>query len=228
MNKVLVIAAHPDDEILGCGGTMRKHIKNGDKVTVLILSHGISARYSDTNANADEIKEKEDKLLIGANRASSLIGYDLFIEDLPDNQFDTLSLLNIIKIIETWIDSTEPNIIYTHNHSDINIDHRLTFEAVMTATRPCASNVKQIYSFEISSSTEWQSTGLQRFKGNVFSLLDRENIDKKIEALKCYETEMKFYPHPRSIEAVWNKVKTNGSFVLNEFAEVFEAIRIIR
>lgn len=204
--NVLCIVAHPDDEILGCGGTLNKHIDNGDKVLVVIMSTG-----------GREVDLKTEGFL-----ASKIIGYKLSFENLPDQRFDTVPILDITQTIEQYIKVYKPDIIYTHSNHDLNKDHRLIFEAVLTAARPCNSHlVKQIYSFEILSSTEW---GFTLFKPQMFIEID---IDKKLLAMDCYKSELRGYPHPRSWQIIKEKASVNGSIVLKNYCETFEIVRVI-
>lgn len=199
MKKILIVAAHPDDEILGCGGTVDRLIKEGHEAYTLILGEGITSRDDKRDIN----KRKNDlnnlkKCIIKANK---IIGIkEVYIHDLPDNRFDTVALLDIIKIIENKIIELKPDIIFTHYENDLNIDHRITYQAVLTATRPYKDqHVKEIYSFEIPSSTEWNFT--KTFTPNIF--FDISNtIKTKINALKEYKTEIFDYPHPRSLKSI--------------------------
>lgn len=223
MNKVLVIVAHPDDEILGVGGTIRKHVDNGDLVNCLILGEGLTSRKG---KRSDTDKFSITSLHEDAKIAGKILGFEqIYFESLPDNRFDSIELLNIIKIVEKYVDELKPNIIYTHHRGDRNIDHRLTYEAVLTACRPVGEySVKEIYSFETPSSTEWDFTYKSNsFMPNVF--IDIEGtIQNKLEAMKCYVTEIKDYPHPRSLEALSIIAKRWGIVVGKKYVEAFELI----
>ena len=155
MSKILVVAAHPDDEVLGCGGTIARHIHNGDKVQVVFLADGFGSRKNGSNRDAS------------ANEASKLLGCETPIYlNFPDNQLDSVTLLNIVKELEEIIGNFLPSIIYTHHYGDLNIDHQVTHRAVMTACRPQPNFcVKEIYTFEILSATHWQSVSM----GGLFS-----------------------------------------------------------
>ena len=151
---ILVVAAHPDDEILGCGATMAKHSKIGDKVFSLILSHGIESRSKIKKKNIKILNLK--KSLIKANTQVGVC--KIYQKDFPDNAFDTVKLIEIIKSIEEVVRLTKPNIIYTHHKSDLNIDHNITNRAVLTAARPLPkSKIEKILTFEVNSSTEWSN-----------------------------------------------------------------------
>lgn len=221
--KILVIVAHPDDELLGCGGTLEKLTPN-NKVYVFILGGGITSRkVQDAKAQLQKLKEN-------AINAQKILGIESCeFRDLPDNNFDKITLLEIIKTVGSYIDKINPDVIFTHHHSDLNIDHRLTFQAVLTHCRP-QPNFKHpdIYCFEIPSSTDWQVlTGENMFKPNVFINIS-DTIEKKIEALKHYKSEMREYPHSRSLKSVKIMAQDWGRKVGKEYAEAFELIRSVR
>lgn len=226
MKNILVFAAHPDDEILGVGGTLSKHVLEGDRCFVVILGEGITSRY--INENEHEHSEKE-VLYKNSYLAKSVIGYEeLYLEKLPDNRFDKLDILNIIKIVEKYIDKIEPDIIYTHYLYDLNVDHRITCEAVMTASRPIGEKyVKEIYCFNTLSSTEWNFSCKDKFSPNYFVDIT-STINKKIDAMKCYEDEIRKFPHPRSIEGIKIQAQINGTVISRPYCEAFEVMRIIR
>jgi len=222
MANILVVAAHPDDEILGIGGTVRKCANNGDIIWCVILGEGMTSR---NNAQEHNLEQLHKYTLQAAN----IVGYqNVVFRNLPDNRFDSINLLDITKVVEDCIDAFEPEIIYTHHSGDLNIDHRKTYEAVMTATRPFGeNNVKKIYTFETPSSTEWQF-GKQEaiFMPNTF--IDIENtIEEKIKAMGCYTSEIREYPHPRSLEALKIIAKRWGTVVGKQFVEAFSLIRSI-
>jgi LmbE family N-acetylglucosaminyl deacetylase len=224
--RILVIAAHPDDEVLGCGGLIAKQSQQ-QKIDSLILGRGIAARYQ--NREAAPVAEIET-LKAKVREVADLLGIDqVFHFHLPDNRFDTVALLDIIKKIEGVLDQVQPEVIYTHYYGDLNIDHQLTFRAVLTATRPLAGqSVKELYTFEIPSSTEWS---FQRLGGtfcpNVFVDVSH-TLDLKIQALRIYNTEIRQFPHPRSPEALQAIAARWGSAVGLQYAEAFELVRSIR
>lgn len=217
-NKILVVVAHPDDEILGCGGTILKHLKNKDEVNVLILGEGETSKENGSNI---EGRQK------AAQKAAKFLGVqDLFSQKLPDNQFDSLPLLKIVKIVEGYLNQVKPNVVYTHHAHDLNIDHRITFQAVLTACRPQPNFfVKKILTFEILSSTEWQVKDKKHsFFPNVYNDIS-DFIAKKNEALEIYKNELKKYPHPRSKEGVEVLARYRGMEAGYKFAEAFQLIR---
>lgn len=224
MNRVLVIASHPDDEILGVGATIARHVANGDIAECVILGEGQTSRYqSREQAGTEIVTQLHNDTLLAAKE----IGYqNVYFANLPDNRFDQMDLLDIIKIVEERIDIFKPNIIYTHYEGDLNIDHQQTFRAVLTAARPVNQYcVKEIYVYETLSSTEWNfSREIQGFKPNVF--IDVENyFIHKVNAMKRYETELCEFPHPRSIRAMEIQAQRWGSVVGKNYVEAFELIR---
>jgi LmbE family N-acetylglucosaminyl deacetylase len=217
----MIIAAHPDDEILGCGGTVARLTQEGkaeaDEVFTLILSNGITSRD-----NWDK-KELED-LKVKSAEANYMVGVPwIAIEDLPDNQFDKVPLLDVIKKIDKHIKFHLPDIIFTHYANDLNIDHRITYQAVITATRPMQNeSVKEIYSFEVLSSTEWNYP--TTFSPDTFYDIT-DTLNTKLQALACYDSEMRDSRHPRSMTGVWNNAKMWGLKSGLEYAEVFKTVR---
>jgi LmbE family N-acetylglucosaminyl deacetylase len=226
MKKVLVIAAHPDDEILGVGGTVLKHVKDGDECIGIILGEGMTSRY-DKRELADN--SKVEKLHEDTYKAAQFVGYKkVYMESLPDNRFDSVPLLDIIKIIEKYIEDIKPDIIYTHFSGDLNIDHKITFEAVLTATRPIGDEyVKEIYAFETVSSTEWNFSSATNFKPNYF-VDTTETLDGKLKAMECYKSELREFPHPRSNINLKASALKWGSVIGKNYAEAFEVVRIIK
>ena len=224
--KILVVAAHPDDEILGCGGTMAIHSIKADEVYVLILGEGITSR--DVKRDRKKRDKEIEELRRDIEAANKIEGTKrTFLYDFPDNRFDSVPLLDIIKVIEKVKNEVVPDIVYTHHHGDLNIDHRLTFQAVMTACRPLkGESVKEIYSFEVPSSTEWSPDNSKYFMPNYFVNI-KDTIGKKTLAMKAYKSEMREFPHPRSAKAIENMAKTRGVNVGFEYAEAFMVVRII-
>lgn len=226
--KIMIIAAHPDDEILGCGGTIARLVSEGHQVYIFILAEGITSRNVIRNR---EVFENEllglKKIAIQANNILGVSEVELL--DFPDNRMDNVDRLDIIKIIEKKILEIQPAVIYTHFYNDLNIDHRIVSDAVITATRPVFGQcVKEIYFFEVPSSTEWQfGNQSERFNPNVFSTLTDFQFEKKMEALHIYESEMREYPHPRSYKGVEILNQFRGLMVGVRYAESFISGRII-
>lgn len=222
---VLVVAAHPDDEVLGCGGTIARLARKGLKVSTLILIKAITSR---AGGNEKAVKSEDIKdLKRSIDKAAKVLGVKkTFLFNFPDNKFDSVPLIDIVKVIEKVKAEIKPDVVYTHHRGDLNIDHRITFNAVLTACRPLAGEtVREIYSFETPSSTEWNYP--YKFNPNIFVDITGE-IEKKIEALKCYASELREFPHPRSEESIRCIAKHRGSTAGLSYAEAFEAVRIIR
>lgn len=221
---VLVVAAHPDDEVLGCGGTIAKLSEEGHEIHAAILGEGITSRYSKRkSAKMALVEELRDR----SRQVADLLGItELFLYDLPDNRFDTIPLLDVIKIIEELIERLRPEVIYTHHGGDLNVDHTITQRAVLTATRPVVDcPVKKIYEFEVPSSTEWSFSQLQSaFQPNVFIDITA-SFETKIKAMAVYESETRPFPHPRSFEALQNVARRWGSMVGLNASEAFVLVR---
>ena len=225
--RILIVAAHPDDETLGCGGTMARLVNEGHEIFIVILGEGVTSRYNSQDAASQSEKEA---LHDNCRKVADLMNVkDLFMYDFPDNRFDSVPLLDIIKIVEKLICRIKPSGIYTHCGGDLNIDHSLTHRAVLTASRPLAEcSVRDLYAFEVSSSTDWAFQQFEPvFKPNVFVDIS-ETIDTKIKAMQMYESEARVFPHPRSPEALKFAARRWGSAVGCEYAEAFELIRSIR
>ena len=223
-NTVLVVAAHPDDEVLGCGGTILRHANNGDKVFILFLADGETSRINNKN---DELSNL-DRIHAGVTASASLGAERPQFVNLPDNRMDTIPFLDIVQEIEKVMERISPTVIYTHHMGDINIDHQITHKAVMTAARPQPNcTVREIYSFEVLSSTEWSSPSSESvFIPNRFVNIST-TLDRKIIALKAYEVEMREFPHPRSVKSVLNLAQHRGAQVGMNAAEAFKIERIL-
>ena len=228
MNKkrVLVVAAHPDDEVLGCGGTIAKLAREGNDYYTLILGEGITSR----DEKRDRTKRENEIAALRKHTkdANKILGVKkVYTYAFPDNRFDTVPLLEIIKAIDNIKRSVKPDIVFTHHYGDLNIDHQITFKAVMTAFRPIKDeSVKEIYSFEIPSSTEWNGpSSLTYFMPDYFVDINK-SLEIKVNSLKKYETELRDFPHPRSLKAVELNAKYRGIIMGFKAAEAFKAIRI--
>ena len=225
--RVLVVAAHPDDEILGCGGTAARLVQEGHDVQFAILGEGITSRHLH---RSDADSAQLAKLHRQAEAAAGKVGVKCVVFDsLPDNRLDTVSLLDVVKIVEGLVDRIRPEVIYTHHAGDLNLDHGIIHRAVLTATRPMSGNqVREVYSFEVASSTEWAFQQLQpSFRPNVFVDVTH-TLEAKIAAMSCYQTEARKFPHPRSPEALRAIAQRWGSICGCAAAEAFELMRSIR
>ncbi|MCP4482324.1 MAG: PIG-L family deacetylase [bacterium] len=223
-NNILIIASHPDDEILGCGGTITRLVAEGAQAYTLILGTGITSRLEivskDQPGKLNALKEQ-------AVAANKIIGVkDVIFETFPDNKFDSIAMLDIVKTIENIKNKIKPNIIFTHYQNDLNIDHQITNQAVLTATRPMiGESVKEIYAFEVLSSTEWHYP-LTFFPNTFFDISN--TLDKKIEAMSKYKLELKDYPHPRSLKNIELNAEYWGNRVGIKYCEVFQCLRNVR
>jgi LmbE family N-acetylglucosaminyl deacetylase len=220
-NCVLVVAAHTDDEALGCGGTIARHVAEGDTVYAVFMADGVTSR-----AQADQ----EDLLVrnAAAENARAILGIKKnFYLDLPDNRMDSIPMIDVVQKLELIIDSLQPNILYTHHHGDLNVDHRITHQAVMTACRPLpGSSVQAIYAFEVMSSTDWATPTAAPFLPNYFVDIS-EYLIKKKEVFDAYSLEMRKAPHSRSKEHLTNLAIHRGQSVGVLAAEAFMSIRVI-
>jgi N-acetylglucosamine malate deacetylase 1 len=226
--KYLIIAAHPDDEVLGCGGSMAKWAKEGHEIHVLIMAEGATSR--DKERDKKKRKKELSHLAKSAKKSSEILSLrSIKLIDYPDNRMDSISLLDVVKSIEEHIEKIKPEIVVTHHFSDLNIDHQITHKAVITACRPKPkSRVKRILSFEVPSATEWQSPSINSsFIPNWFEDISM-TLELKIIALEAYKTEMREWPHARSIEALEHLAKWRGSTIGLEAAEAFMLLREVK
>jgi len=227
--RILVVVAHPDDEVLGLGATMHRLIKDyGCVVRAVILGEGITSRSDnrDTEKWNEQLKIHKENI----EAARRCIGYEsIGVYDFPDNRFDSIALLDIIKVVESEKSAFVPDIIFTHHGGDLNVDHQKTFEAVITATRPMAhESTLAIITFETMSGTEWRASSDPRhFLPNLIAEISEEGLDAKCKAMESYEYERRIYPHPRSSQAL--KIRAQMWGVANgiKLAEAFQVIRII-
>ena len=219
---ILVVAAHADDEVLGCGGAIARHIAEGDSVHVVFLADGVTSRL---HVGADDLTQRM-RAAENARRVLNITSNSFL--GLPDNQLDSISLIEVIQPLEAIVARIKPKIIYTHHYGDLNIDHQIAHKAVMTACRGMPeSSVKEILTFEVMSSTEWSSVGLSPFLPNYFIDIS-EFLELKIRALEEYSHEMRQSPHTRSIEHITLLAKHRGFCIGVNAAEAFMAMRIIR
>lgn len=222
---VLVVAAHPDDEVLGCGGTAARRAAAGDALHIGILGTGLTSRGGGQEGGAAmRALQADARAVAGMLGAKSIV-----FGDFPDNRMDERPLLEVVKQVEAWIAEIRPEVVYTHHAGDLNVDHRVTNLAVLTATRPLpASTVRELYAFEVPSSTEWAfGQAGPAFRPNVFEDI-ASTIDVKVHCLERYSGEIRAFPHPRSGEALRAAAKRWGSVAGLSYAEAFELIRSVR
>jgi LmbE family N-acetylglucosaminyl deacetylase len=227
MANILVVAAHPDDEVLGCGGTIARRAAMGDAVTIAILAQGAMSRAG--KGNASSYRRQVKQLRKSSQRAASILGAGQVVHfDFPDNRMDGVDLLDIVKTVEQCVQRYEPQIIYTHHIGDLNVDHIQVAKAVLTAARPLPrSRVSEIYSFEVLSSSEWGARPAGEFFRPTCFVEVSSYLEKKLEALSVYETEISEFPHPRSAETIRALAARRGSQAGLKAAEGFVLLRSI-
>ena len=225
-DKVLVIAAHPDDEVLGCGGTIAKLKKEGSDIYVYFLAEGVTARYLQKDFNSEKVKKEILKRNQDCVRALRILGVkknNIKFENNLCCRLDQVPLIDLEKKIEEKINIIKPNIIFTHWNNDLNIDHKIINHAVRVATRPINNDfIKEILSFEVLSSTEWNCT--EAFNPNYFVNIEKY-LEKKIEAMELFTSEIREFPHPRSSENIKHVASRWGTVSGFRAAEAFEIIR---
>jgi LmbE family N-acetylglucosaminyl deacetylase len=225
-HRVLVVAAHPDDEVLGCGGVIARHGRAGDRVDILILAEGATSR--DRARNPKARGEEIERLRQAARKAAKALGASApRFGGLPDNRMDSLDLIDVIKLVEGVIAASRPDTVYVHHADDLNIDHRIAHQAVLTACRPLpGASVRSIYAFETPSSTEWAGPSAA-FRPNRHVAIG-EVWAAKAAALEAYAGEIRPYPHARSIEGIKALAQWRGVAAGVPMAEAFEIVRQVR
>ena len=219
MKSIIVVAAHPDDEVLGCGGTIAKLADEGAAIHVAFLADGVFSRAGDQTMQQEELCIRR----AAAQKACHILGVkSVFFGDFPDNRMDTIALLDIINVVEKLIAEYQSDTVFTHHAGDVNIDHCRTHEAVVAACRPQRGHpVKTLLCFEVPSSTEWQLSGSAPvFVPNWFVDIS-DTLDRKFAALDAYAAELRDWPHPRSRQGVEHLVRWRGATVGVEAAEAF-------
>lgn len=223
MRNILIIAAHPDDEVLGMGGTIAKLVKDGNAVDVLIVTDGSSAQYrnSDHLAEIIEAKKKETR-----NCADVLGIRYIYYGELPDMKLDTTPHIRINQVIEDVIDKVQPDTVFTHFWGDVNRDHQEVYMSTLVAVRPVMGQVvKELYCYRVPSSTEWTPNKADTmFMPNVFVEIE-QFAEQKYKAFACYSTELRVYPHPRSVQHLRECDKAAGLKVGLLAAEEFVLLR---
>lgn len=223
--NILILAAHPDDEVLGCGGTIAKYLSQGHFIHVAFLADGISSRGGDKDQLVQELSLRRD----AARNALNILGVEsISFGDFPDNHMDKIATIDVAKQVELLIAQHKPDTVFTHHFGDVNVDHRKVYEATVVACRPQPNHcVKSILCYEVASSTEWQlaSTGTN-FSPNFFVDIS-SFLEKKMLSLSQYESEMRDWPHPRSFKAIEHLAHWRGAVIGVNAAEAFMVGRII-
>ncbi len=219
--NILVVGAHPDDELLGLGGTLARHVAEGNTVTIALVADTNAVRYETETAAMVRACAREAALRLGIT--------DLRFAGMADQKLDTLSILEVTQWIEQVMMDVRPSIIYTHHRGDINRDHQVVHEATLTAARPySAPFVERLLSFETPSATEWaDATPSNYFVPNVFIDISA-HLDAKLHAMATYSTELRPYPHPRSLQALRNRAAHWGSVIGVDAAEPFMMVREVQ
>jgi N-acetylglucosamine malate deacetylase 1 len=219
MKSVLILAAHPDDEVLGCGGTIAKLAGHGAAIHVAFLADGVFSRQGDDKSRHSELRARR----ISAEKACKILGVKgVHFGEFPDNRMDSVALLDIVRVIESLIAEYRPDTVFTHHAGDVNVDHRRAHEAVVTACRPQSGHpVKTLMCFEVPSSTEWQLPGSAPvFTPNWFVDVSA-TLERKLAALDAYAAELRAWPHPRSRQGVEHLARWRGATVGVSAAEAF-------
>jgi len=224
MATILVIAAHPDDEVLGCGGTIARHADMGDDVHIVIVADGLSSRQAGADRNMPSAALEAHWDCARAAAAKLGASTPVFL-GLPDNRLDTVALLDVVQVLEAEVARIAPSVVYTHHGGDLNIDHQIVHRATVTACRPLpGSAVQDLYAFEVPSSTEWGPAPSGQFTPQHFVDVS-QTVERKIEALQHYAHEMRNFPHPRSYDAVRQLAQLRGAQCGRAAAEAFTVVR---
>lgn len=219
--SVLIVAAHADDEVLGCGGTIARHVAEGDVVHIVFMADGVGSRAHGETYQLQHRNLARDEALkiLGVSEYNAL--------DFPDNRMDSVPLLDVVQALEPIIEQVQPTRVYTHHSDDLNVDHCVTHQAVMTACRPMpGSSVREILTFEVMSSSEWATPSVAPFVPNTFVDIS-DYLPNKLEALAAYEMEMRSVPHSRSVAHIEALALHRGNCVGIDAAEAFMVIRMV-
>lgn len=217
-DTVLVVGAHPDDEVLGAGGTMARHAAAGDEVHVLLVTEGATQQYEDE----DLIERKRRDARACADRLGAA---EVHFGDLPDMRLDDVAHVEVNAVIEEACEAVEPDVVYTHSRREVNRDHVAVHDSTLVATRP-GSGVSTLLAYETPSSTEW-APRTDGFEPDLFVDIEG-HLEAKVEAFEAYETEVRAYPHPRSAEALRTVAGARGTACGSPAAEAFDVLRAYR
>jgi len=217
--SVAAMFAHPDDEVLACGASLAKHADAGDAVHVLILATGLTSRGEADKAAVEGLRRQ-------ARAAAAILGVtSIAFGDFPDNRMDTVPLLSVVQEVERFRAEVRPTLVYTHHGGDLNVDHRIVQQAVVTTFRPVPGTPPhEIRACEVNSSTEWSAAPLPPFEPTMFEPVDA-TLERKVEALACYADEMRDWPHPRSLDGVRALARWRGAQCGRNSAEAFALVR---
>lgn len=226
INKLLVVVAHPDDEVLGCGGLIYKLTSNNKKIRVVILGEGSSCRFHFEKINSKEVREAINERELCAKRSFEILGVkDFHFEKYHCGRFDNIPIIDIGKKIEDHIIDFKPDTLITHSYRDANSDHRIVANAAIVATRPIpGSSVKNLLMTEVLSSSEWRF--IEQFQPNLFVDI-KDSISTKIKAFECFHTESREFPFPRSSSGIDTLAKYRGMQAGLEYCEAFELVRAV-
>lgn len=218
--SILIVAAHPDDEVIGVGGTIAKHASAGDAVYVAILTEGASAQYPDDGERI-AARKKEQTL-----KVAELLGVsEVFTGDFPELRLDALPIFEITRFLEGVVAKVQPNIVYTHHFAELNRDHRTAYEATTVSVRPYAlPSFRKLLCYQVDTLEHW-GHGPAQYNVHVDIT---ESLGAKLEAMAVYETEVREYPHPRSLEALRQTAYRNGASVGLKAAEIFQMVLEVR
>jgi LmbE family N-acetylglucosaminyl deacetylase len=221
----MIVAAHPDDEVLGCGGTIARLLKAGSKFHVVVLGEGSSSRYPNSEFNSSLVKREIRKRKTCATTAFKSLGVSSFeFYETRCGLFDQTPILEVGKTLEREIQKFRPDTIFTHSRHDVNVDHQIAFQATIQAARPTGNNrVRRLYSYEVLSSSEWKF--VDQFQPNFFVPLSIHEMNRKIAALAAYKSEIKPFPYPRSREGLLALAQFRGMQCNSNFAEGFQLVR---
>ena len=217
VKTVLAVGAHPDDEVLGLGGTLAKHADDGDNVHALIVTEGTTTQYDDNSI----IEQKKEAARACADRLGL---EDIYFGDLTDMKLDMTPHVEVNAVIEETVEAVEPDVIYTHSPHEVNNDHIEVYKSTLVAARP-ESGVERIYAYETPSSTEWIGGDRRRFSPNRYVNISGY-VGTKVEAFSEYNTETREFPHPRSERSIRARATTRGVEAGVKAAEAFEVVRL--
>lgn len=222
MKTIAVIVAHPDDEVLGCGGSIARFSREGWSVHILIMATGLTSRGTVSQTELSKLRQNAQ------NAAATLNASNIEFYNFPDNAMDTCPLLEVVKSVELFLAKVEPDLIFTHHDGDINIDHDITQRAVMTAARALPKTKPvEILACEILSSSDF-GPAEKPIKPHYYIRLDENDVEASLRALECYEGELRAWPHPRSTEALNHQLRLRGAECGATAAEVFEVLKVTR